>query len=505
MSDNKRIVKNTTFLYLRMFLVLVIGLYTSRVVLQTLGVEDFGIYNVVAGFVSLFGFLNSTLASSMQRFYNYEIGKGEYEGVTKVYNIGLIIHLVLAGLIVLLLESVGLWYINNIMVIPPERLFTANIVFHTTVLSMVVVIMQIPYTGAVLAYEKMSFYAIVSIIDVFLRLLVVLSLQFIDGDSLIIYSILLLLVTIFDFVLTISYVLKKFPLLKFRRLWDAQLFKSILSFSGWNLLGTFAFMLKGQGINMVINYFTGPIVNAARGVAFQVNSAVSGFSSNITVSFRPQIVSSYAAGEHERSLKLMFLESKICYSLLCILVVPLILEMSYVLRLWLGDDIPQHSELFTSLVLIDMIICSLNTPLTHLAHATGNIKIYQIACSCVNILLVPFCWFFMHIGFGPTSAFVCTIVFSILNQFVCLSQLHRIFNYSNADYFKEVLLPCLIISVLLPILPYYVHTIVEESFGRVVIVSMVDLICALFLIILFVLNKNERSSVKLFLNKKIKK
>lgn len=504
-SDNKRIARNTLFLYIRMFFVLIITLYTSRVVLNTLGISDYGVYNVVGGFVSLFGFINTTLSSSMSRFYNYECEKRREEGIMEVYTAGFWIHLLLASVVLILLETFGLWYINNVMVVPTDRLHAANVLFQCSVFSMILVILEIPYISVILSYERMDFYAIVSILDVFLKLIIVLALPYVPFDKLISYALLMSIITVADFLLYFIYAKKNFIALKLKKSINTNFFRSFLSFSGWNLAGTFAFMLKGQGVNMVINAFTGPIVNAARGVAFQVQSAISNFSNNIVVSFRPQIVNNYASGNLARSLRLVFLESKVCYSLLCIIVVPLIIEIHYVLHLWLGATVPENAELFAALVLIDMIICSLNTPLTQIAHASGDIRHYQMACSSVNILLVPVCWLLMKFGFNATSTFVCTIVFSIINQIVCLTMLHRILQYSTKSYVENVIFPCLLISLLLPVLPYYVHTLMPESFFRLLCVCLADLMTAFAVSYFVVLNRQERRSVMDYINKKRKK
>ena len=282
-----------------MFFVLVVSLYTSRVVLNTLGVSDYGVYNVVAGFVSLFAFLNATLTSSMQRFFNYEKGISGNVGFNQVYSTGLRIHILLAILIFILLETIGIWYVNNIMVLPADRLFAANVVFQCSVLSMVLVILEIPYLSAIMAQESMNFYAFVSILDVILKLVAVLALPFFPHDKLIIYSILILFITAVDFVFYYFYAKKKY-LLYIDHSVNKSLYKQLLSFSGWNLVGTFSFMLKGQGVNIVLNYFCGTLINAARGVAFQVYNGVVGFSNSISTAYRPQIVESYAKQEYSR-------------------------------------------------------------------------------------------------------------------------------------------------------------------------------------------------------------
>ena len=502
-ADNKRIAKNTIFLYVRMFFVLIVSLYTSRVVLNTLGVSDFGVYNVVGGFVSLFGFLNATLSASMQRFFNFEGGQRGEDGVKDVYTAGFWIHVLLAVIVLLLLETFGLWYINNVMVVPTDRLHAANILFQYSIFSMTLVILEIPYTSAIMSYEKMDFYAVVSIIDVVLKLLIVLALPFIPYDKLVSYATLTLIITVTDFLFYFIYAKKNFIALKLEKTINMNLFRSFLSFSGWNLIGTFAFMLKGQGLNMMLNVFFGTVINAARGVAYQIEGAISGFSGNLATAFRPQIVDSYSKNNNERVMKMFISESKVCYCLILVLIVPVIIEMDYVLHLWLGETVPEYANIFASLVLIDMLICTLNTPVTQVTFSTGNIKTYQIISSCINLLLLPICFVFLKMGFAATSVFVITIIFSIINQIGCLLCMKKVFAYSLRAYLKSVVIPLSVITILLPIVPCLINAIMETSFLRLCLICIADVILAACLIWGFVVNNEERKNANDFIVKKI--
>lgn len=502
-ADNKRIAKNTIFLYVRMFFVLIVSLYTSRVVLNTLGVSDFGVYNVVGGFVSLFGFLNATLSASMQRFFNFEGGQRGEEGVRDVYTAGFWIHVLLAVVVLILLESFGLWYINNVMVVPADRLHAANILFQYSIFSMALVILEIPYISATLSYERMDYYAVVSIIDVVLKLLIVLALPSIPYDKLISYATLTLIITVVNFLLYFIYAKKNFVALKLETKVNKGLCRSFLSFSGWNLVGTFAFMLKGQGLNMILNVFFGTLINAARGVAFQINSAIHGFSSNIVIAFRPQIVDSYSKKNNERVLKMFFSESKVCYCLILVLIVPIIIEIDYILRLWLGEAVPEYSNVFASLVLVDMLVCTLNTPVTQVTFSTGNIKSYQIVSSCINLLLLPVCYISLKMGFDATSVFVITIIFSMVNQIGCLICMKKVFAYSLRSYLKSVVIPLAVITILLPIVPYLISVYMSTSLLRLLLICISDVVLAFCLIWGFGLNEKEKLLVKEFIFIKI--
>lgn len=492
LSSNKRIAKNTMFLYIRMFFVLLVSLYTSRVILNTLGVEDFGVYNVVSGFVSLFGFLNATLSQSMQRFYNFYLGNDGDVGVKMIYSTGLIIHAIICVFLLLTLETFGLWYINNVLVVPDERLFAANIVFQTTVFSMLLIVLQIPFVGAVLAYEKMNFYSFVSILEVVLKLVIVLVLPYFPYDKLIGYSIFLLSISIGNTLLYVLYSKNTIHSLAFKLSIDRVLLKNMLNFSGWNLLGTFAFMINGQGLNMLLNAFFGPVVNAARGVSFQVSSAVSSFSGSITTAFRPQVVDSYARGNDVRVKKLFYIENKVCFNLILLLTVPILMEIDQILRLWLGDAVPEQTSLFTILVLLNTLICATNPIVGQVAFATGNIKRYQIANSLVNILVIPVAYFLLTLGMSATSVFIVTIVFSVFNQIVCLVELNRLFRIDITKYVQEVILPCLIVVVLSFLPQIVIHYFLPETFLRFVISGLTEILVSIPMFYVFVLNKEER-------------
>ena len=280
---------------------------------------------------------------------------------------------------------------------------------------------------------------------------------------------------------------------KFEPSFDRGLLKQILSFSSWNVVGTFSFMLKGQALNMLLTFFFGPIINAARGIAFQIGNAISSFSANITVAFRPQLVVSYSQKDYDRVRFLFFIQSKICCALIAILITPVILNINYILNIWLGSDVPEYTAIFAILVLTDSLICSLNTPCTQVVSATGNIKGYQIASSCVNILLLPVCWLFLYLGFDPTSTFIITIIFSILNQAVCIWQLLKVFTMSITEYFKTVLLPSGIFVVLCFIPGYLFSIIIDNSFLQLCVTSLVTIVFGLILSYYLFLTKYEKS------------
>ena len=504
-SNNKRIAKNTLFLYLRMILVLVVSLYTTRVVLNALGVVDYGINNVVAGFVSMFAFLNTSMSNGIQRFYNFKLGKEGEEALTKVYNMALLIQGILAVVVVILLETVGLWYLETKMVIPIERMPTARWIYQFSVLSLALVIMQIPYSAAIMAHERMNYYAYISIIEVVLKLGFALWLPHVHYDKLFVYGCYSLGVHILIFLLYFIYSKHNFKSIKLRKHFHKDLFKDMLSFSGWNIFGTFAYMLKNQGLNVLLNAFFGPVVNAARGVSGMIGSAIQGFSANIVVSFRPQIVQSYANGNLTRVRRLLFSLSKISYIMLFMLSMPVILELPYILKLWLGDTIPDYTIPFTILMLVIMVLSSLNTPLSQVVHATGKMKNYQIGTSIVVCAILPIAWIALKLGGDPTTVYIVSLVMTVINQIVCMILLKKIFIYSILDYLKKVIWPCVIVTIIASILPMVIHLSMPSSFLRLVFVAVVGVVGTAISSYYMVMDQSEKAMIVEFIQKTLHK
>lgn len=504
-NSNKLIAKNTIYLYIRMFFVLAISLYTTRALLSALGVVDYGIYNVVCGFVSMFTFMNTSMSNGIQRFYNYELGKNNVDSVNKIYITAVYIQFALVLLVVLLAETIGVWYLYNKMVIPMERFNAAQWIFHLSVLSFAIVIMQVPYSAAVMAHEKMNFYAIVSIIDALLKLIFVIVLQYIESDKLIFYGFLMIIINSINFLLNYLYCKFNFTEIKFKILYDKELLKKMLSFSGWNIFGSCAYMIKGQGINVLLNSFFGPVVNAARGVSFQIQSAIQSFSSSIFTSFRPQLIKSYAVNDYERTTKLMFSMSKYTFFLLYLIAVPVIIEVNYILNLWLGDNIPEYTVVFTILVIINMLISNFNAPLTLIIHATGKMKTYQLTTSIILTSILPISWVVLSYSAEPTLVYLIDILIVLINQIVCMFVVRKVFAFSLKQYCVKVLLPSLFVFIALPIIPFSFSLLIDASFIRLCCVCLLSIVSAVIFIYLLGLNNLEREIVKSYLKRLIYK
>ena len=501
-NSNARIAKNTLFLYVRMVFVLFVSLYTTRIVLKSLGVVDYGINNVVGGFVSMLTFLSTSMSNGVQRFYNFTLGADSDESLTKVYNMSLIIQLIITLIVILFLETFGLWYMKNKMVIPTNRLDVALWVYHFSVISLVLVILEIPYSAAIMAYEKMDYFAYVSIIEVVLKLLFSMMLSQLSCDKLLIYGSYSVGVRFLNFVLFFVYCKVHFKSIRLQHHFYGELFKNMLLFSNWNILGTLAYVLKNQGVNVLLNAYFGPVVNAARGVSGMIGHAIQGFQSNIVISFRPQMVQSYAEMNYPRVTSLMFSLSKISYLMLFTLSMPVIVELPFVLKLWLGDVVPDFTIPFTVLILINMIISSLNKPLSLVVHATGNMMKYQIGTSIVVCMTLPISYIILKQGGKPTTVYIVSLCMTITNQVICLLLLKRIFKYSIMEYIKQVILPCIIVSFLSTIFPIILHCVWYTSFLRFTVVTIVGLASTIVVSYFFALNNYEKDLV-IGLTKKI--
>ena len=492
-ENNSRIARNTVFLYIRMFFAMVVALYTSRVLLRVLGVEDFGVNNVVAGFVSMFAFLNTSLTGAIQRYYNYEKGARGAQGVSQVYMTSLLIQLTMAGIVLFLLEAFGVWYLNNVMVIPEGRLFAANVLFQASSLSLFFLILSIPFSAAIVSFEHMDFFAIVGVLDVILKLIIVLVLPYVGNDKLITYSCLLLIVSIANFLLYFIYAKRHFRELRFIGARDKGLLKSMIVFSGWNFFGTFSSVVYRQGVNLLLNFFFGPIVNAARGISASVSSAISGFSSNIVMAFRPQMVESYAKENYSRTKSIMFTESKLCYLMLLLLIVPIVCEVNYLLHIWLGKEIPQYSGIFTILVLVNSQMATLYVPFTQVIHASGVMKKFQLITGCISCMIIPLGWVAFKFGLPPVSIFVVALFLALATHIACCIIVKQVFDYDIRYYISSVIIPLVITTIIAPIIPLLLHFLIPESFYRLVFVGSSSTIiiigCSLFL----VLNAEEKA------------
>lgn len=505
-SDNKRIAKNTLYMSIRMVFVLIITLYSSRILLKILGVEDYGIYNVVAGFVTLFSFISTSFSNGIQRFYNYELGKSGIKGANKVYNSALIIQVSIGLILVIPTYFVGEWYIHNKMVIPLERIDAAFSVLKFSLLTFLFQILQVPYSASVMAHERMGFYSVLSVVNSILMLLVALILPFLNSDVLVLYSALLAFLAFALLMINIIYSKQQFPEIYLHRIEDNSLLKEMSMFSGWNMLGTLGSVLKDQGSNLILNSFFGPIVNAARAIAMQVNGGLQSFVANIAIPVRPQVIQSYSKGDINRSLNLTYTISKMSCFFLFFLSLPIMLEIDYVLNLWLGNGYPDYTGVFVILIIINGFLNNLNSSVSGIVHASGKMRVYQTTGAIISILSVLLVYISVSNISFPIVAFIVIIIMDSIRQIVALCVLKKIVpEFSFLVYIKTVLLPLLKVILLGSLLPLAVHFSLGYGVMRFIVVVLLSFISTSFVIYKYGLIKSEKSLFKDYIFRYIKR
>ncbi|WP_321289665.1 oligosaccharide flippase family protein [uncultured Sunxiuqinia sp.] len=497
-SNNQRIAKNTILLYIRMGFSIVVSLYTARIVLESLGVEDYGVYNVVGGFVAMFSLISGSLSSASTRFLTFELGRENQAELKKVFSTSINIHLILAFLILIIAEVAGIWFLNNKMNIPADRLVAANWTFQFSILSFVVSLISVPYNSVIIAHEHMKAFAYISILEVILKLIIVLLLTISPYDKLISYSLLLLVVAIVIRVIYGIYCHYNFEESKYSFVFDKKLFKQMSGFAGWNFIGTSALLLKDQGVNILLNIFAGPAVNAARGISYQVKGAIGGFAHNFMTAINPQITKSYASGDKEYMMTLIHQGARLSYYLLFFLSLPLFVEANTVLDIWL-KDVPEHAVNFARLILILTLVDSLSETLVIAMLATGKIKKYQLIVGGIQLLNFPFSYFLLKIGFFPEVTMIVAISLSIVSLFARLYLLRGMINLAFSVFFKQVIINVLLVSVLSIFIPYWVYLSFESGWIRLLFVCMVSVVSTLSAIYFVGCSKRERS----WINKKI--
>jgi O-antigen/teichoic acid export membrane protein len=500
LENNKRIAKNTGLLYFRMLFTMAISLYTSRIILSTLGIEDFGIYNVVGGVVIMFGFLNSAMASSTQRFLTFELGKSDSLRLKQVFSISVTLHVIISIIILVLSETFGLWFLNAKLTIPPERLIAANWVFQFSVFTSVLTILSVPYDAAIIAHERMNVFAYISFIEVVLKLIAVYLLQWFGLDKLILYAILIFFISLILRVIYGMYCTKNFKESHYYFFWEKKLFIEMTGFAGWNLMGVFAGIGYGQGVNILLNIFFGPIVNAARGIAFQVMGAINQLVTNFQIAVNPPIIKLYANRDDNNMYKLIFASSKFSFYLLLLFIIPLFIETQFVLSIWL-KNVPDYTVSFTRLVLIDILICSLSGPLQILAQATGKVRSYQLIVSVILLLNLPISFLLLKMGYSPQSTFVVSIVLSGFALFARLLVLRRLTVFPIQLFLRKVVLTSLVVSICSLPLPLYLQNRIGDNLTQFLLVGFSTVFSLIFAVWFLGLSTSERLTIKRYFNK----
>lgn len=497
MSSNKTIAKNTLVLYFRMFFNMAVSLYTSRVVLQVLGVEDFGIYNLVGGVVVLFSFLNGSMNAATQRFINFEKATGVIENIKKIFNISVVNHLLISAVVLVLAETIGLWLLNNTLNIPSERISAANWVYQMSVATTVIGIIRTPYNGIILAYERMSFYAYLGVLETLGKLGIVFSLAYFPTyDLLVLYAVLFLLVgllvnLIFYLYCRINF--REITTFKFYR--DFSKTKELLNFSSWTLLGQGAVVASTHGIGLVFNVCLGVTVNAAMAISNQVNNSLYGFISNAQLAFQPQIVQTYAQSNIARHVNLVLKSSRLSFYLMAIIAFPFLLMTEWVFSIWLGDSIPANSIMFTRVAIIGLLISALSGPYWMSAHAVGNIRIYQICLSILTILSLPLAYVLLSSGTNLFYVLLSKIFVDISIFFFRLFYFKMTVDVSTSE----------MLTFILNVFPVFISVVVGTLFvlhlkleDNILFLLSITFVLEFFLILLVLfqgINKGERGFI----------
>lgn len=503
-ANNKRIAKNTLLLYIRQLVTMCITLYTSRVILNELGVDDYGIYNVVGGFVGMFAVFTSALAVAVSRFITFELGTGNIESLKKVFSTSCFIMMVLTVFIVLLALTGGYWFLNNEMVIPDNRIQAANIVFGICVFNFSLGLLALPFNSALIAHEKMSVYAYISILDAITKLLVALSIAFSPIDKLIFYSILLAIGSCISQTLYIVYGIRNFIECRSGIIPDWSKLREMFGFAGWNVIGGLAAILRDQGGNVVLNMFFGPAVNAARGIANQVCFAVNTFVTSFQMAINPPITKAYASNDIEYFSYLIFQGSRMSYFIVLLFIIPIVFNTDAILLLWLGQ-VPDHTTLFIQIIFIYILSEAIANPMVTACAATGKMKLFQLTTAPITLLNLPLSYLLLRIGLFPEVVVIIMSVISVVNVFVKAMILRKLTGFSVRWFLVHVCLKVSIVTIVSLIIPFALCRMLPSGFIYTLISCVSSVICTMVSVYVFGFNTSERAMINKFIISKIRK
>lgn len=493
-SNNKRILKNSLFLYVRMIVIMCVNLYVVRLILDLLGVEDYGINNVIYGLVAMFSFLNGTLATSSQRYFSVALAEGSQDKLKKVFSLNVTVFLIFAAIVVVLSETIGLWYVNNKMTMPTERLGAANYIYQLSIIAFVLNLLQVPLNALVIAHEQMKVFAYIGIGEALFKFVIVLALL-LPTDKLMIYGSTNLLATLLVFFAYYIFCRRNFSESKYIPYWNTQEAKDIASFSGWHLLGTISVVVRGQGINLLINAFFNPAVNGARAIAVQIDQAINQLSQNFFVAVKPQIYKNYATKQHEAFITLIFNSTIICTGLVSLISIPMIINADFILGLWL-KSVPKYTIIFTQLVLFNSIVDSTSNPSICAALATKKIKIFYLITGSLLILNLPISYMLLKNGFGPEYTMVVSIVISFIAILARAIVLYRLVELPILKYVSMIFKLSLVTIIIYTITRLSIN-ISESQWVQVALSSIISTLlhCTLYLLIIPQQYKNKILSI----------
>ena len=503
-NNNKQIAKNTLFMYLRMGVTMLVGLYVSRIFLQQLGVEDYGLYNVIGGIIAMFSFINGSMVNVSTRFITVYLAKNDTKMLNNIFSMSFLIHFSIGVVILLLGETIGLWYLNNKLVIPEGREFAAHWLYQLSIISCILSILYVPYNGLIVAHERMKAFAYISVMDSMLKLLIAIMIAYSPFDKLIFYGTLLAGVSFLDIIIYFVYCRKNFKESILVFYWNKAIFKRMLEFAGWALIGNFSYLFYSQGINLMLNAFCGPAVNAARGVAVQVEGVIRQFAGNVQVAINPQIIKSYTSNELERMYALIFTSSRLCFYLLYIISLPIMIEADFILNLWLGT-VPNHTVNFVRLILCISILDALINPMFTANLACGKLKIYHMSLSILMYAFMFVTYFSIRQTLLPESVFVTLLIATILGVVLRIFILEKQIGLSKLTYIHKVLLPIISVAVISCVLPITSHLIIDNNIARFFISSLLSIISVLVTTYYIGMDKTEKQLVISFVKNKFLK
>lgn len=505
-NNNKRLAKNTVILYIRTIITLVISLYSSRVILEVLGVEDYGIYTVVGGFVSLFAIVSQTMVAATQRYLTFELGKIEDNHLREIYSTSLLIHILLAGILILLFETIGLWFLNSGLNITSQRLEAANWIYQFSVFTFLINIIRAPFEASIIAHEKMTIYAYANILESVLKLLCLFVLSLVGIDKLVQYGFYIMAISVLVFFIYYAYCKQNFDETSFYIVRQKSYYKEMVAFAGYNFIGSGSAIIANQGLNIVLNVFFGVIVNAARGIAIQVSSAISKFVSDFTVALNPQITKSYASGDLEYTMSLVSKGSKFAYYLYLFFCLPVLINTPYILGIWL-KNVPSYTVDFVRWTLVTSLINTYANPLTTCAFATGKIKNLSLWLGCLRIAVVPVVFLAFSLGLDAIYAYVVCFISDFILLFVRLSIVCKLLSISILHYLKSVILNTWSVSLLIiiPAIGLHISFFKNITISIFIFETIILLIFSTVLIYSIGLNSNERKYIISIVNSKIKK
>ncbi|WP_201030990.1 lipopolysaccharide biosynthesis protein [Aliivibrio fischeri] len=493
---NKKILHNTLMLYTRQILIIFVSLYTVRVVLKELGVEEYGIYTVVAGIVALCSFLSGSMASATQRFFSYALGKKDNKLLNTTFSVNLVIYMFIAIVAFFLLKTIGFWFVDNYLSIPLERKESAIILYEYSIYGFLLNILVSPLIAVIIAHEDMKTYAYLSINEAIMKLSVVFLLGYISLDKLELYGLLLLLVSIINFIVYFYISYRKYEEIQFKKLyWDYFLLKEIFIFTGWTIFGQFTTIIRSQAVTILINQFFNPSVVAARAIANTVASQVNMFSNNFNTGLYPPLIKSYAEGNNKEFLSLIYNGSKLTFFLFWVFALPLSLEIKTVFSIWLGD-FPEDVILFTRLALVEALIFSISLPLTTAARAPGKIKIYELSLGLMQILIFIFSYIALKLNFEAYSVFIIAILVNIIMFFVRLVIISKLINLIILDFIKKVIFPIINIIFWSLLICFFIYKVMPESFYFSILNMVLSCFFSCVLIFFFGIELELREKIK---------